>query len=82
MVDLNNLIGYCLSTPVRADNTPEGVSSVIGKPRLHWSAEFPLVIYETPQQLIENTPGYSKKTHFINQVIIHVLGERVEVIGS
>lgn len=79
-VPLNNLKGFCLATFVKSADQDEEVSAIIGRPRGEWHVGWPLTIYPTLQSLIDATPGYSKKTHFVNEVIIHVIGERVEIV--
>lgn len=64
----------------RQDESAE-VSNVIGKPRQQWHTLEPMVIYPTVEQLIDAVPDFDKRTHIIGEVIVHLLSERVEIIG-
>ncbi len=79
-VPLNNLKGFCLATFVKSADQPEGVSAIVGKPRGEWQVGTPLTIYPTLQALIDATPGYDKRTHAIDEVIVHIIGERCEIV--
>ncbi len=80
MKPLNNLKGYCLATFVKDGSNPE-LSNVVGKPRGEWRVDNPLTIYGTAQELIESVgPGFDKRVHTICEVLIHLAGERVEVL--
>lgn len=82
MKPLNNFKGYCLATFV-ADGSDDEISRVIGRPRGEWKVNFePLTIYPTVEGLIESIgETYNKKVHTICEVILHITGERVEVIS-
>jgi hypothetical protein len=80
-VNIQNLQGYCLIYR-DAKEIPAGLSSATSAQRWEqWQSLTPLVIYPTPQALIEAVPDFDKKKHIIGQVIVHLIGERVEVVS-
>lgn len=80
MKTINNFKGFCLVSPVTIEPEPaEDHSVVIGKKRFNWMAQEPVTIYSTLQDLIDATPGFDKRTHFVCEVIVHLVGERVEI---
>lgn len=82
MKTINNFKGFCLVTPVPIEPEPaEEHSVVVGKKRFNWAAQEPVTIYSTLQELIDATPGFNKKTHLVCEVIIHLVGERVEIVS-
>lgn len=78
---INNLQGYCLIYREPAQ-VPEGLSAPTGDQRWEaWQSLTPLVIYPSVDALIEAVPNFDKRKHIIGHVIVHLIGERVEVVS-
>ena len=79
-MNIQNQQGFCL---IYRDTKeiPEGLSSATSAQRWEqWQSLTPLVIYPTVEMLIEAVPDFDKKKHIIGQVIVHLIGERIEVV--
>lgn len=90
MNQLNNYVGYVVATFVPREDSPDvagtagqALSNVVGRRSGEWRvSDEPLVIYPTVTDLIESIgPSFNKKTHLICEVIIHISGERVEIVS-
>ncbi len=79
-MEANNYTGFVLIRR-EVDEVSSDVSNVVGKPRVTWHTLTPMVIYPTIQELIDATPGFDKRVHFIGEVIVHLLSERSEIIS-
>ncbi len=79
-MEVNNYRGYILMRRETEELSPD-VSNVVGKPRVSWHTLTPMVIYPSLVELIEATPGFDKRVHFVGEVIVHLLSERVEIVS-
>jgi len=79
-MNIQNYTGYCLIYRDTAE-IPAGLSTVGSQRYEQWQTLVPLVIYPTIDDLIEAVPDFDKKKHIIGQTIVHLIGERCEIVS-
>lgn len=79
-MNIQNYTGYCLIYR-EPSQVPEGLSTMGSQKYEQWQTLIPLVIYPTIEAMIEATPEFDKKKHIIGQVIVHLIGERCEIVS-
>lgn len=81
MSNIQNFTGYCLIYRDAAQVPPSELSTIqTGAKWEQWQTLIPLVIYPTVEMLIEAVPDFDKRKHIIGEVIVHLIGERVEIL--